>query len=137
MLQQRVGVHDHARRAVAALEAAVFQERALKRAELALPGEPLDRRDLPAFDVFECRLARAERLAVRDHGAGAADPGAAAVLGAGEREVGAQHPEQRAVVLGLEREGQVVVKDGLAGGEILIVRPGDDVTDGVTVRVKG
>jgi HlyD family secretion protein len=42
----------------------------------------------------------------------------------------------RKVALGVEREGQVVVKDGLAGGETLIVRPGEDVTDGGAVRIK-
>jgi RND family efflux transporter MFP subunit len=43
----------------------------------------------------------------------------------------------RPVVLGTERQGQVIVKDGLAGGEIVVARPKDDLRDGATVRVKG
>jgi RND family efflux transporter MFP subunit len=42
----------------------------------------------------------------------------------------------KAVVLGTERQGQVVVKEGLAGGETLVARPGDGLQDGDTVRVK-
>jgi len=42
----------------------------------------------------------------------------------------------RPVVLGTERLGQVVVREGLAGGEVLVVRPPDDLEDGSMVRVK-
>jgi len=42
----------------------------------------------------------------------------------------------RPVVLGTERQGQVIVKDGLAGGEIVVARPKDDLRDGATVKVK-
>jgi len=45
--------------------------------------------------------------------------------------------QARPVVLGTERQGQVIVKDGLAGGEILVARPKDDLRDGASVRVKG
>ncbi len=44
--------------------------------------------------------------------------------------------QERAVVLGTSRKGQVIVKDGLAGGETLVARPSDDLEDGATVRVK-
>ena len=44
--------------------------------------------------------------------------------------------EARRVTLGVERQGQVVVKDGLAGGEMLVARPPEDLKDGDTVRVK-
>jgi RND family efflux transporter MFP subunit len=40
------------------------------------------------------------------------------------------------VVLGTERQGQVEVKEGLAGGETLVARPGDGLKDGDTVRAK-
>ena len=40
------------------------------------------------------------------------------------------------VVLGTERGGQVVVKEGLAGGETLVARPMDGLKDGDAVRVK-
>jgi len=44
--------------------------------------------------------------------------------------------EARRVTLGVERQGKVVVKDGLAGGEMLVARPPEDLKDGDTVRVK-
>jgi HlyD family secretion protein len=43
----------------------------------------------------------------------------------------------RAVVLGTERQGQVIVQDGLAGGETIVAKPGDGLKDGSSVRVKG
>ncbi len=43
----------------------------------------------------------------------------------------------RPVVLGMERKGQVIVKDGLSGGETLVARPKDDLKDGAPVKVKG
>lgn len=45
--------------------------------------------------------------------------------------------QARAVVLGTERQGQVIVQDGLAGGETIVAKPGDELKDGATVRVKG
>jgi len=43
----------------------------------------------------------------------------------------------RTVVLGTERQGQVIVQDGLAGGETIVAKPGDELKDGSPVRVKG
>jgi HlyD family secretion protein len=43
----------------------------------------------------------------------------------------------QAVVVGLERQGQVVVREGLAGGETLVARPPEAMKDGDAVRVKG
>ena len=43
--------------------------------------------------------------------------------------------QARAVQLGTERKGQVIVEDGLAGGETLVVRPKDDLRDGAPVKV--
>ncbi len=43
----------------------------------------------------------------------------------------------RPVVLGSERKGQVIVKSGLSGGELLVARPKDELRDGAAVRVKG
>jgi RND family efflux transporter MFP subunit len=43
----------------------------------------------------------------------------------------------RPVTVGVERQGQVVIREGLSGGETLIVRPGEGVTDGAAVKVKG
>jgi HlyD family secretion protein len=45
--------------------------------------------------------------------------------------------QARAVRLGTERKGQVIVEDGLAGGETLVVRPKDGLRDGAPVKVKG
>jgi hypothetical protein len=42
----------------------------------------------------------------------------------------------RPVVLGTARQGQVIVEDGLAGGETLVARPPDDLADGDPVRIK-
>ena len=45
--------------------------------------------------------------------------------------------QERPVVLGTPRGGQVIVKDGLAGGETLVARPTEEIEDGVAVRIKG
>jgi hypothetical protein len=42
----------------------------------------------------------------------------------------------RAVTTGAERQGQVVIRDGLSGGETLVSRPPEKLKDGDTVRVK-
>jgi RND family efflux transporter MFP subunit len=43
----------------------------------------------------------------------------------------------RPVTTGTERQGQVVVKEGLAGGETLVLKPGEALKDGDAVKVKG
>ena len=45
--------------------------------------------------------------------------------------------EARKVVLGTERQGQVIVQEGLAGGETIVAKPGDELKDGASVKVKG
>jgi HlyD family secretion protein len=45
--------------------------------------------------------------------------------------------QARAVVLGTDRKDQVIVEEGLAGGETLVVRPKDDLRDGAPVKIKG
>jgi RND family efflux transporter MFP subunit len=47
------------------------------------------------------------------------------------------HAVARPVVMGTERQGQVVVREGLAGGETLIAKPPEGLKDGDAVRVKG
>jgi RND family efflux transporter MFP subunit len=44
--------------------------------------------------------------------------------------------QERPVVLGTARRGQVIVKDGLAGGETVVARPPDGLADGDAVRIK-
>jgi len=43
----------------------------------------------------------------------------------------------RAIVVGVERSGQVIVKEGLAGGETLVSNPPETLKDGDAVKVKG
>ena len=45
--------------------------------------------------------------------------------------------QAQAIVLGTERQGRVIVKEGLSGGETLVLRPKDDLKDGAAVKVKG
>ena len=45
--------------------------------------------------------------------------------------------QARKVVLGTERQGQVIVQEGLAGGETIVAKPGDELKDGASVKVKG
>jgi RND family efflux transporter MFP subunit len=52
-------------------------------------------------------------------------------------EVVGGHARQRGVVAGAERQGQVVVKEGLRGTETLVVRPPETLKDGDAVRTKG
>jgi RND family efflux transporter MFP subunit len=52
-------------------------------------------------------------------------------------EVREGRARQRAVVTGAERQGRVVVREGLAGSETLVARPPDVLKDGDAVRVKG
>jgi hypothetical protein len=42
----------------------------------------------------------------------------------------------RAVTLGTERQDQVVIQEGLSGGETVILKPPDTLKDGDPVRVK-
>jgi hypothetical protein len=43
---------------------------------------------------------------------------------------------QRAVQVGVERQGQVVIRQGLSGSETLIVSPPDTLRDGDAVKLK-
>jgi HlyD family secretion protein len=52
-------------------------------------------------------------------------------------EVVGGQARQRGVVAGPERQGQVVVKEGLAGTETLVARPPESLKDGDGVKVKG
>jgi HlyD family secretion protein len=45
--------------------------------------------------------------------------------------------QARPVSTGSERQGQVMIREGLSGGEILISRPPETLKDGDAVRVKG
>src|SRR5262249_51384211 len=89
--------------AVAALEGAGFEERLLQRVELPALGEPLDGEDLFAGDGFDASEARADRLAVDQHRAGAAPAFAAAVFAAGQAKVVAEDAQEALTGLGPDR----------------------------------
>jgi HlyD family secretion protein len=65
---------------------------------------------------------------------------AAAVAKRGDRtvvfEVQAGTVRERTITAGSERDGQLEVKQGLAGGETLVARPPDTMRDGDAVRIK-
>ena len=90
-----MAVHQEARRAVAALRGAEIGEGLLERVQLGSRRQPLDGVDArgPSHSSAE-HEAGEHRLAVDQHGAGAALAELAAVLGAGQAEVLAQHLEQ-------------------------------------------
>ena len=53
-------------------------------------------------------------------------------------EVGSDNTVRaRAIVVGPAQQGQVVVREGLSGTEVLVKRPADTMKDGDAVKVKG
>ncbi len=94
-LEERRHRHDHARLAIAALRHVVIDPRLLHLVQGLARGQALDRGDLAVAHCADWYGARAHRDAVHVHGAGAALRDAAAVLGAGEADLLADHPEQR------------------------------------------
>ena len=102
LVQERRRGHHHARRAEAALRRVLVVERLLDRRQADAVREALERRDLGALDRDERRQAGAPRLAVDEHGAGAA----AALLAAGLRrrdvELLAQDAQERGEGVGAD-----------------------------------
>src|SRR5205823_2274769 len=94
-LEQGVRRDQEARGAEAALRAVLLVEGLLHRGESLGRPEPLDRRHLGAVERRERQQARAPRLAVDEDGARAAAALLAAGLGARDRELLAQHLEER------------------------------------------
>src|SRR5262245_47676586 len=97
LLEERRDGHDHAALAVAALRNVVVDPGLLYLVHGAGRREAFDRGDLLALGSADRQRARAHRFAVDVHGAGAALRDAAAVLGAGETDLLADHPQQRGV----------------------------------------
>ena len=96
----RLGEHadgraDLAGSAVAALEAVALDEGGLQRVQRARRAQAFDRHDLVALVHDGERQARVDAPAVDQHGAGAALPVVAALLGAGQVQMLAQRVEQR------------------------------------------
>ncbi len=104
LLLQRVRrQHQEARRAEAALQAVVVDEGLLQRMQLLAVGEPFDGADLPAVGLDREHQAGADRLAVEDDRAGAADAVLAADMRAGLAAVVADRVDQRLARLDADR----------------------------------
>lgn len=52
-------------------------------------------------------------------------------------EVHGGRVRERGIVMGTERQGQIVVREGLIGSETLVSRPPETLKDGDAVRIKG
>src|SRR5258708_4605069 len=87
---QRDGTEQEARRAVPALQRVRIAERLLHRVQLPPARESFDGRDRSTLRLGRQHEARLHRLAVEQHGAGAADALLAADMGAVELELVAQ-----------------------------------------------
>src|SRR5207248_3189105 len=105
--EQRLRGEEKRRSAIAALRRAKLGEGVLQRVQIAARGHPLDRPHAPSRTGEAEDQAGEHGRAVDEHGAGAALTQLAAVLGAREAQVLAQHLEQRLV----RREGHL---DGIA-----------------------
>ena len=110
--EQRHRSHDHAGRAVAALEPVVLSERLLHRMHPFARRETLDRRDLGAVGLHREHGARLHRLSVEQHRARAARRGVTTHVGAREAAHLAQvvHEQQSrldvvVVARAVDREG--------------------------------
>src|SRR5262249_26009736 len=95
--QQGSDRHDHAGLAVSALRNVVVDPGLLHLVQNPSLGEPLDGRDLLALGGAHRQRARAHGLTVDMHRASTALGYSAPVLGAGQADVLANHPEQRCV----------------------------------------
>ena len=118
LAQETRGRHDLPRRAVAALERVVLDERFLQRVELAFFREPLDRRDLRAVMHQREREAREHALPTDHDGACAALTVIAALLRSREVEPVAQKVEERGPRLDFDLPGFPVDRErkGLGRG---------------------
>ena len=102
LLEHVDGLHDHARRAVAALQGVVVVEGLLHRVQLAARGDALDRGDLVPVGLHGQHVARLHAPPVEVHGAGAAVARVAA-------DDGPHLPDRVAQVLDEQRAGFDVV----------------------------
>src|SRR5580704_5467694 len=109
--EQRGGLHDLPGLAIAALRHLQIEPGFLQRM-VAIGRQALDGGDVLARHHGDGRLARAHRLAVEMHRAGAAHAGAAAVFRAGELEVFPDHPEQRCLRTGIHTCRLVIDGEG-------------------------
>ena len=107
ILQQRRRLHDLAGLAVAALRNLKVDPGLLQRMP-SLGIEPFDRRDLRVGDAAHRRDAGARGAPAHMHGAGAAHADAAAEFRAGEADDVTDDPQQRRIVLDVDRDGAAI-----------------------------
>src|SRR5215510_6699496 len=113
--------HDHARRAIAALQPVVLAERLLHRMQGTVRlGETLDGGDVGALDLPGEDGTRLHRLAVHMHHAGAALRGVAAHMGAGEPQVLAQELDQQRARIDVTGDGLAVHRQSDGGHDYLL-----------------
>ena len=98
LVEQRLGHHQHSRRAVAALGAAVLNERLLNRVQLGADLQSLDGDDIGAVELAGKHQTGVDRLAVQKNRASAAVAGAAAFFGPGDADLIAQQIEQKTMI---------------------------------------
>src|SRR5262249_54097067 len=110
--------HEKPRRAEAALQAVIVDERLLQRMQLVAVRQAFDGADLPAFGLHRKHQAGAHGLAIEQHRAGTAHPVLAADMGAGLAAVvaaridqGATWMDADAVVAPVEREADLSLLD--------------------------
>src|SRR5438105_154586 len=96
LLQKRRGAHDLARLAISALRDVLREPCLLKRMR-SVGRKALDCGDLFPGDGLQRRAAGANRLAVREHRARAAEAAAAPEFGAGHPDLVPQNPQERRV----------------------------------------
>ena len=100
--QHRVGVHDHARCAEAALDGAGFGKSGLQWMEFFSLRQAFDGGHFLAAHFADGQQAGTNRIFSYDNGAGAAQASAAAVFRPGKPQVRAQHPQERSVAFHIE-----------------------------------
>ena len=112
-LEQRLGAHDHAGDAVAALRRLLGLEGDRQQAGLAVGRrQAFERAHLAIAQRGDRHEAGEDRLAVEQDGAGAALAQPAAELGAVECQLVAQHVEQRRVGIDIDLVGLAVDGEG-------------------------
>src|SRR5262249_55618601 len=95
LLEQAIGTHDHARRAVAALQPVHFAEAFLQRVQRAVGrGHAFDGEEIAALRLHGEHGAGFDRSAVEIDRAGAAMAGVAADMRAGQVQVFAQEMDE-------------------------------------------
>ena len=122
--EQAHGGHHHPGRAVAALEPVLLVERLLERMEIAVVGEPLDRRQLHPVCLDAEQRAGLDRLSVQQHGASAARRGVATDVRAGQPETLAQDVDEELTRLQVELVANAVdnKRDAFHGGLLSAVQ---------------